>query len=437
MEFSQQQWLFSGAALILGLCLAAVAFLLQRLRYQQRSRLRQTEQLSKLKQHYQALQNEHSRLQERLRQQEQRHREQLGQVDAHKAELNREFENLAHKIFEQRSEHFKHSSQSSLESLLRPFREQITGFQQRIDRVHTESVQGQAKLEAELHKVLDIGLQMNEQASNLSAALKGDKKTTGNWGEAQLERSLQLAGLEAGVHYQTQASFRDGEGKRKLPDFLILLPNGKHIVIDSKVSLVDYERAVTAADDQSREAALNAHVAAVKRHIDDLASKDYAHLPQLVSPDFVLMFMPIEPAYIEAMRHKHELFNYGFEKGIILVSHSTLMPVMRTVCNLWMVENSNREAREISTRAGEIYNQVCLLAERLQRLGGSLATTGNHYNDAVRALVGKQGLQGKVERFGQLSNTANKSMPDLEPLHQELEQDRLTIKEHPPGAAKP
>jgi len=442
MEFAQalselfsQQLLLSGAAgLAAGLCLTAFMVLWYRLRGLQRVRRRQAEQLSRLSQQHHTLQQEHSRLQERLHQTEQQHREHLGRASEHKAQLQREFENLANRIFENRSEQFASSSRHSLETLLQPFREQITGFQQRIDRIHTESIKGQVSLEGELRKVLDVGLQMNEQASNLSAALQGDNKTAGNWGEAQLERSLQLAGLEAGEHYQAQPAFRDEQGKRKLPDFLILLPDGKHMVIDSKVSLADYNRAVAADDDATRAAALTAHSRAVKQHIDDLSGKDYANLPQLISPDFVLMFMPIEPAYIEAMKHNRELFNYGFQKGVILVSHTTLMPVMRTVANLWMVENSNREAREISSRAGDIYNQVCLLAERLYRLGNTLGSAGNHFNDAVKALVGKQGLHGKVERFGQLSNSANRTMPDLGPLHQELEQDRLLMEEESPSA---
>lgn len=425
MEYANQHLLFAGAGLGLGAVLAGLAWLLYRLRQQLRRGRKQARQLNGLNQRYQALQQEHARLQARYQEREAQHREQVGLLNEHKTELRREFENLAHRIFENRSEQFTQHSQQSLESLLKPFREQIATFQRRIDQVHTESVKGQASLEGELRKVLEVGLQMNEQAGNLSAALKGDKKTTGNWGEVQLERSLQLAGLEAGEHYQAQAALRDDRGQRRLPDFLIKLPDGKHLVIDSKVSLVDYDRAVAADTETERESALAAHSLALRRHIDDLATKDYAHLPQLASPDFVLMFLPVEPAYIEALRHNRDLFNYGYQKGVILVSHTTLMPILRTVSNLWMVERSNREAREISTRAGDIYNQVCLVAERLHKLGNTLRSAGNHYNDAVRAVAGKQGLHGKVERFQQISGRANRQMPDIAPLHNDLEQDRL------------
>ena len=163
----------------------------------------------------------------------------------------------------------------------------------------------------------------------------------------------------------------------------------------------------------------------MRNHIDDLSSKDYANLPGIGSPDFVLMFMPVEPAYIEAMKHNKDLFNYGYQKGVIMVSHTTLMPILRTVANLWMIDKSNKEAREISTKAGDIYNQVCLVAERLNKLGNTLKAASNHYNDTVTGLVGKQGLHGKVERFQQLSGKANKEMTALEPIHSDIENDRL------------
>ncbi|MFK7975294.1 MAG: DNA recombination protein RmuC [Halioglobus sp.] len=368
---------------------------------------------------------EHAHLQAQQAEREEKHKDQLALLNETKDNLKKEFENLANKIFEDKGKSFTSTSQASLEAMLKPFREQITGFQSRINEVHTESVKGNAALESEIKKVLDVGLEMNSQASNLTTALKGDKKTTGNWGEAQLQRTLELAGLQQGEHYQTQAAFRDDEGKRKLPDFIIMLPDGKNLVIDSKVSLVDYDRAIAADTDEERTEALNAHAQAVRNHINDLSSKEYANLPDMGSPDFVLMFMPVEPAYIEAMKHNKDLFNYGYEKGVVMVSHTTLMPILRTVANLWMVEQSNREAKEISNRAGEIYNQVCLVAERLQKLGNTLRAANNHYNDTVRGLAGKQGLHGKVERFSQVSKKATKSLPTLEPLHEEIESDRL------------
>ena len=383
------------------------------------------ERLSQMSHKYHALQTDYTRLHTEHRERQDRHAEQVQLLNEARDNLKKEFENLANRIFEDKGKSFTTTSRESLEAMLKPFREQISGFQSRINEVHSESVRGHTALEKEIQKVLEVGLEMNSQATNLTSALKGDKKTTGNWGEAQLQRTLELAGLQAGEHYDAQASFKDDEGRRKLPDFIIKLPDGKNLVIDSKVSLVDYDRAISAASDEERELALNAHAMAVRKHIDDLASKDYVNLPGIGSPDFVLMFMPIEPAYIEAMKHNKDLFNYGYQKGVVMVSHTTLMPILRTVANLWMIEKSNNEAREISSRAGEIYNQVCLVAERLNKLGNTLRAANNHYNDTVRSLAGQQGLYGKIERFQQLSTKANKEMSALEHIHADIETDRL------------
>ena len=384
-----------------------------------------TGEISKLTGKYHALQNDHTRLHTEHRERQDRHAEQVQLLNEARDNLKKEFENLANRIFEDKGKSFTTTSRESLEAMLKPFREQITGFQSRINEVHSESVRGHTALEKEIEKVLAVGLEMNSQATNLTSALKGDKKTAGNWGEAQLQRTLELAGLQAGAHYDAQASFKDEHGKRKLPDFIIKLPDGKNLIIDSKVSLIDYDRAISADSDDERDLALNAHAQAVRNHIDDLASKDYVNLPGIGSPDFVLMFMPIEPAYIEAMKHNKDLFNYGYQKGVVMVSHTTLMPILRTVANLWMIEQSNNEAREISSRAGDIYNQVCLVAERLNKLGNTLKSANNHYNDTVRGLAGQQGLYGKIERFQQLSTKANKEMTALEPIHADIENDRL------------
>jgi DNA recombination protein RmuC len=362
-----------------------------------------------------------------LQHRETRYAEQIELLKNSREQLAREFENLANRIFEDKGKRFTDHNRQSMESLLKPFREQIEGFQRRVNEVHGETLKGNTALEKEINKVLDIGLRMNEQADNLTLALKGDNKAAGNWGEAQLERTLEMAGLLREEHYATQASYRDAEGRRKQPDFLIKLPDGKHLVIDSKVSLVDYERAVTASNEEERLRSLAAHGQAVRRHIDDLAAKDYANLPELGSPSFVLMFMPIEPAYIEAMKENRDLFNYGYQRNVVMVSHTTLMPILRTVANLWMVDRSNREARQISDAAGDLFNQVCLVSERLAKLGKTLTAAGNHYNDTVTALVGNQGLHGKVERFKTISAKASKELPTLEPLPGGFDADRLEL----------
>lgn len=361
---------------------------------------------------------------------------QLRQFEEQKEALKKEFENLAHRIFEEKGKTFSQVSQTSLDTLLKPFREQIEGFQRRINEIHTESVKGNSSLGAEIRKVLEVGLKMQEEANNLTTALKGDSQQRGAWGEAQLERTLQMSGLLPDEHYTKQESFRDPEGKVRRTDFIIALPDGKHIIIDSKLNLPDYERAVAAASEEEAALALKAHVLAVRRHIDDLASKDYTALAGVNSPSFVLMFMPLEAAYIEALKHDRELFNYGFNKGVVLVSHTTLIPILRTVANLWMLEQGNRAARELGDKAVDIYNQVCLVADRVHKLGVALNSAGKHYNETVTSLVGQQGLYGKVERFSQLSSKAKKSMPELSPVHLDVEDQRLVLEARPAEEAE-
>lgn len=374
-----------------------------------------------------ALSQEFTGLQTTLAEKEKHFSEQQQNFEQSKQQLGVEFQNLANRILDEKSRSFSQSNQTALETLLKPFREQIEGFQKRVNEIHSESVKGNAGLEAEIKKVLEIGLNMSQEASNLTSALKGEKKTLGNWGEVQLERALQLAGLEENMHYRAQAHFKDEQGGRNYPDFVLNLPDEKHLIIDSKMSLVAYESAVNSEDDFERERLLKEHISALKSHINDLNKKDYSNLIGMRSPNFVLMFIAVEPAYIEALKADPALFSYGYERNVIMVSHTTLMPILRTVANLWRIERGNAEAKEIAEKAGEIYNQICLVAERLSKLGNTLSTVSNQYNSTVTALVGQQGLVGKVERFKTLSAKANKTMPDVDLLNNQLDLARLNV----------
>ena len=352
------------------------------------------------------------------------HQNQMKWVEESRTTLRTELEVIGQKLLDPSGKALETTNQKSLDSLLKPLAEKIDQFQSRVNQVHTDMVRNSASLSEQIKHLESVGVSMSGEAQNLTRALKGDKKLVGNWGEAQLEKTLELAGLRRGEHYDAQVAVKDEHGDRHLPDFVIRLPEGKNLVIDSKMSLVDYERAVTAETDPERTSALDAHAKAVKNHIDALRQR--LRKPARNGRPVVLMFMPVEPAYIEVMRSHRELFNHGYQKNVVLVSHTTLMPILRTVANLWMIEHSNREAREISERAGDIYNTVCLLGERLHALGASLSTTANKYNDAVKAVQGKQGLLGKVSRFQSLSQRANKTFPDgLAPIEPDIDVARL------------
>ena len=399
----------------------------EQLQFNQQSLLRKEQENRTLTAQANQVQNELTELRTTLNEKQANFEAQQRNFIEVKQQLNVEFQHLAQQILDEKSKSFAQTNQSSLDALLKPFKEQIEGFQKRVNEVHSESLKGTASLEAEIKRVLKIGLSMSEEAQNLATALKGNNKITGNWGEVQLESALQAAGLLAGEHYVAQESFRDKEGKRFVPDFVVHLPDNKHLIIDSKVSLLAYDQAVRSEENFAIIQALDEHCKSLRTHIEGLSKKNYSNLQGVSSPDFVLMFVPIEPAYIEAMKHDPQLFNFGYERNVILVSHTTLMPILRTVANLWRIERGNAEAREISEKAGEIYNQVCTVAERLGKLGNTLNTVNNQYNQTVTSLVGRQGLAGKVERFRQLSAKALQSMPAVESLTHDFDTEKLTL----------
>ena len=347
------------------------------------------------------------------------------QFEHQKNELKKEFRVVSEEIIKERQELLNKKNEENIGSMLKPLSEKIDNFQKRVNEVHTDTVKGNTNLEAEIKKVTELGLKMGKDASNLTSALKGSPQQLGAWGEVQLERTLEISGLMKGTHYEVQSTFKDQEGSRKQTDFLINLPGDKHIIIDSKVSLIDYEKAVSATNEDEQKGSMDAHVRAVKKHIDDLSKKDYTNIIGVHSPSFVLMFMPIEPAYIEVLKYDKDLFNYGRRKNIILVSHTTLIPILSTVSNLWILDKSNKEVREVSEKAGDIYNSVCTVAERFSKLGNTLGRASKDYNEVVTAIAGQQGLQGKVERFTQLSSKVSKNMPKIDTQHFDYETSRL------------
>ena len=335
-----------------------------------------------------------------------------------KNELNLEFANLANKIFEEKSANFSKNSKESLELLLTPLGEKITSFEKRVNDAHSDSQKSAGELSAQLKEVVELGKNMSKEANSLSTALKGSNKVLGNWGEMQLERTLEAAGLEKGTHYATQESF-DASGKKLIPDFVINFPDDKQMIIDSKVSLHAYEKAVAAADPAQSKIALGEHIASIKKHIDELAKKDYSSLVK--SPDFVLMFVPVEPAFLEALKFDPNLFNYGYEKKVVLVSHTTLMPLLRVVANLWRMEHGNKEAKEILKSANEIYEKFCTVAEKLNRLGNSVRSVNDNFNEVVKSVSGQGGLDSRLEKFKKIAlNPKDMQIKELEARPREI-----------------
>jgi len=331
-------------------------------------------------------------------------------------ELKLEFQALAQKIFNETGKGLAELNQTSLHGLLQPLQAQLLSFQKRANDIHAETLKGNASLGAEIRQLAEAGLQVEDQAKQLTQALRGDNKRLGNWGEVLLERSLTAAGLVKGEHYEVQPVYHTESSQRRQPDFVLLLPEGKQLIVDSKVSLVDYERAVSAANPDLARQAIDAHVRATRRHIDDLHAKNYSSLPGINDVGFVLMYMPLEPAYIAALEHSPDLYDYAWRKEVMLVSHTTFMPLTRMIATMWRTVKSQEQTRELSRQAAAIRQQTMTLSERLKRLGLTLGTVSRHYNDVVTAVAGQQGLHNKLARFANLSLIEPQELPTLQTL---------------------
>ena len=338
--------------------------------------------------------------------------EKLELLEKNRDALKQEFENLANRIFEQKSERFSQQSKTSLDSLLNPFRDQLQDFRKRVEDVYTTETRDRQALRSEIKSLQELNRQITEEAANLTRALKGDKKIQGNWGELILERVLERSGLRKGVEYETQGSYRDEDNQLLRPDVIVHLPDQRNLVIDSKVSLVAYQQWVTADQEEERAAALKQHVEAVRNHIRALSEKDYSQLNGLHSPDFVLLFMPIEPAFVAAFQQDENLFAEAFERKIIVVTPTTLLATLRTIENIWRYERQSQNARRIADRAGAVYDKLRVFVEAMEKLGSQLHTAQGTYDNAMNTLTrGRGNLISQANRFVELGVRVKKELP--------------------------
>jgi DNA recombination protein RmuC len=322
--------------------------------------------------------------------------------------LKQEFELLANKIFEQQG--VKHSEK--LATVLSPFKDQIVDFRKRVEEVYHTDTKDRASLLNEVKNLQRASERINEEAGNLTKALKGDVKVQGNWGEMVLERVLEESGLRPNHEYFTQQALRSEDGDLKRPDVLIRLPDDKDVVVDAKVSLLAYEAALSAETDEARERALRQHLASMRAHVKRLSEQDYDQLNNVRSLDFVLLFVPIESAFTLAMEQDHKLFTEAFERRIVIVSPTTLMMTLRIIHNVWRYEKQSRNAQEIARRAGALYDKLRGLMEDMEQLGKQLGTVEKTYQSAYGKLaIGKGNLVRQVEQFRELGAQVKKRLP--------------------------
>jgi DNA recombination protein RmuC len=352
--------------------------------------------------------------------------EKIALLNEAREQLKHEFQNLAHRIFEEKSHRFSDQNRANLDQLINPLREQLGDFKKRVEDVYDKESRDRAALHAEINHLKELNQRIGKEALNLTRALKGDSKTRGNWGEVVLERVLEASGLQKGREYDVQVSCSDALGKRYQPDVIVRLPEGKDVIIDAKVSLKDYESFFNSEDPVEKEKALRAHIEALRTHLRQLAAKDYQDLEGVRSLDFVLMFIPVEAAFLAAVEKDGAIFGEAFEKNIMLVSPSTLLVTLRTIQNIWRYEYQNHYALEIAKRAGALYDKFVGFIESLEEIGLQLDKAKAAYRSAFDRLTAGRG--NLVRRTQELRAMGVKATKELSPRIVELaEADRPAL----------
>jgi DNA recombination protein RmuC len=352
-------------------------------------------------------------LEEKLSNQRSQYEAQLKLLQDAKQNLSQEFENLANRIFDDKQAKFSAQSKEALEVSLSPLRRDIGDFRKQVETVYDKENADRNKLVGHITELQKQTMQISADAVNLANALRGDNKAQGNWGEFVLEKLLEDSGLSKGREYDTQVALKDEDGKRRNPDVIIHLPEGRDIIIDAKVSLVDYERYFHAEEEDVKQQCLKQHLSSLGAHIRGLSIKDYESLEGVNSLDFVLIFIPVEAAFMVALDRAPEIMRDAYDRGIILVSPSTLMVTLRTIKNLWRYADQNRNAQVIADKAGALYDQFVLYVEALEDVGRHLDKSKEVWDTAHKRLVsGRGNLVRRTEELKKLGAKAKKSLPD-------------------------
>lgn len=342
----------------------------------------------------------------------------LYRLEEHKSEIEqlnqkfqKEFENLAQKILEEKSEKFTQQNKLNLEIVLNPLKEKIKDFETKVEASHKDSLEKNASLKQQIEDLSKLNERIHQEASNLTKALKGDQKMQGNWGEVILERILEKSGLERDREYSIQKSFATEDNRRIQPDVVVSLPENKSIIIDSKVSLLAFERYFNEEDETQKPRHLKEHINSVRAHVKSLSDKQYQNIYEIRTLDFVLLFIPIESAFTATIQTDSAIFNEAFERNIIIVSPSTLLATLRTISSIWKFEHQNRNAMEIARQGGALYDKFVGFTEDLINIGKNLDRTKTEYNEAMKKLhEGSGNLVRRVENIKQLGAKTSKSI---------------------------
>ena len=342
-----------------------------------------------------------------------RNKEQKQEVEQLQEKFTKEFENLANKILDEKSNKFTEQNKENMKNILSPLQDKIQLFEKKVEDTHKESIDYHAALRQQILGLSEMNAQMSKETINLTKALKGDSKMQGNWGELVLERVLEKSGLEKDREYFVQQGHTTDDGNRVFPDVVINLPDGKKMIVDSKVTLTAYERFINEDDDTIKEQHLKNHVAAIKRHVEDLGTKNYQDLYQIQSPDFVLLFIPIEPAFALALNEDTTLYNRAFEKNIVIVTPSTLLATLRTIDSMWANQKQQDNALEIARQAGALYDKFEGFLSDLIKIGKKIDESKIEYSGAMNKLVeGNGNIITSIEKLKKMGAKAKKSLPE-------------------------
>lgn len=350
---------------------------------------------------------------EELKNLQQKLHENKEEVEQLQEKFTKEFENLANKILDEKSNKFSEQNKEQLKTILNPLQDKIQKFEKKVEDTQKESISMHSALKEQLLNLKELNAQMSKETLNLTKALKGDSKTQGNWGELVLERVLEKSGLEKDREYFVQQSFVNDDGKRIMPDVVIHLPDNKKMVVDAKVSLTAYEQFVNTDNEQEKQQFLKEHIQSLKRHVEQLSEKKYEDIYKIASPDFVLLFVPIEPAFAVALGEDNTLYNKAFERNIVIVTPTTLLATLRTIDTMWNNEKQQRNALEIARQAGALYDKFEGLLKDLVNIGKKIDATKSDYSAAMNKLVeGRGNLITSVEKLKKMGAKAKKALPE-------------------------
>lgn len=346
--------------------------------------------------------------------------EQKASLEQNQEKFNKDFELIANKILEEKSTKFIEQNRTNLDIILNPLKENIKAFEDKVEKVYKAESDERNTLKGVISLLMDQSKQIQEDANNLTKALKGDSKKQGNWGEVILEKVLERSGLVRDQEYRIQASHTSAEGGRYQPDVVIDLPDDKHLVVDAKVSLVAYERSVSAETEEEREGHVKAHLASIKNHIQELSAKNYQDLYKINSPDFVLLFVPIESSFSIAVQKDTELFNFAWDRKVVIVSPSTLLATLRTIASMWKQERQNRNVFEIAEQAGFLYEKFVGFLKDMEDIGRHIGSTQKAYDGAFNKLKeGSGNMINKIENLKKLgAKVKNNKQIDIKYLEE-------------------